>query len=89
MILSHLNTINFLTQKTPVAKIAKIRLWNHPADIGKVKTSATVTCTRHGLRSIAKTRADIAGNIQIKITCSISANYVYIFCNFRNGMVNF
>jgi hypothetical protein len=46
--------------KTPVAKIAKIRLWNHPADIGKAKTSATVTCTRHGLRSIAKTRADIA-----------------------------
>ena len=66
-----MNTINFLTQKTPVANLAKIRLWNHPADIGKVKTSATVTCTRHGLRSIAKRRADIAGNIQIKITCSI------------------
>ena len=66
--------MNFLTQKTPVAKIAKIRLWNHPADTGKTKISATVTCTRHGLRSIAKTRADIAGNIQIKITCSISAD---------------
>ena len=79
-----------------MAKIAKIRLSNHPADGGKAKISAMVTCTRPGLRSIAKTHADIAGNILNKSHAGFRhyiieehENYVYIFRNFRNAMINF